>query len=503
MLTRTVVLAVALAATAPAITTPAVAQESITRTGDGQILLDFQEVGLEYVFSALGEAASLNLMHVNLPEGKVTLRSARPVPIANIPDLIRTLARLNHITVTEEDGFMRLQGPAEGDLIPDNRNLYIHRLRHARASMLAPTLQALFGGSSGGLVVPTISIQQPTTSTLQRGRQTQQQRQQQQQQMILQQQQAAARGRRMQQGMQPGGVQNEVQIVPDEVTNTLLVRATPDDWKVIEQAVESLDLRPLQVAIEVVIAEVRRRNELQFGIRAGAGPDGATSAEDFTVRIDGTGDVDIRATLQALSATGDVHILSRPVVMAQNNREARILVGTERPFVQVSRSLATSEAIRDQVIQYRDVGTVLTILPTINEEGYVNLSVTQEVSSATTETQFDAPVISTRVAETQLLARDGQTVVIGGLVDRREDRVRTGLPILKDIPILGMLFRSTRNINETSELFLFLTPYIVASDEDATRLRQGIEQGTNLLDSMLPPAPLFPDTIPPPQEDRP
>lgn len=305
-------------------------------------------------------------------------------------------------------------------------------------------------------------------------------------------------------GLMIGGMQSAVQIVPDEVTNTLLVRATPEDWMIIEKAVEALDLRPLQVAIEVVIAEVRRRDDLQFGVRVGAGPAGATSAEDFTVRLDGSGNIDIRATLQALSATGNVHILSRPVVMAQNNREARILVGSERPFVQmVSRSIAAPDGVRDQVIQYRDVGTVLTIMPTINEEGYVNLALTQEVSSATTETLYDAPVISTRVAETQLLARDGETVVIGGLVDRREDRVRTGIPLLKDIPLIGMLFRSTRNIQETSELFLFLTPYIVADDEDAKRLREGIEHGSEMLDSMLPVKPLLPDTIQPPKEDRP
>lgn len=499
MLTKVILLAVAFTAAAPTITRPAVAQEPITRARGGQITLDFQDVGLAYVFSALAEAASLNLVYANLPEAKVTLRSARPVPISTIPDLIRTLARWNRITVTDERGFLRLQGPADSDPVPDNRNLYIHRLKHARASDLAPTLQELFGGGIGGMIVPVSSVSQATSAS--RGRQSQQQIRRQQQQQQQRQQQAAAAAaaaaRRAQQLAQGGGLQHEVQIVPDEVTNTLLVRATADDWRIIEQAVEALDLRPLQVAIEVVIAEVRRRDELQFGSRAGAGPDGATSAEDFTVRVEGTGKIDIRATLQALASTGDVHILSRPVVMAQNNREARILVGTERPFVQISRSLATSEVVRDQVIQYRDVGTVLTILPTINEEGYVNLAVTQEVSSATTETQFDAPVISTRVAETQLLARDGETVVLGGLVDRREDKIRTGLPVLRSIPILGMLFRSTRNVHETSELFLFLTPYIVANDEDARRLREGIERGADLLDSVLPATPLFPDTVPP------
>jgi general secretion pathway protein D len=129
-----------------------------------------------------------------------------------------------------------------------------------------------------------------------------------------------------------------------------------------------------------------------------------------------------------------------------------------------------------QVVQYRDVGTSLTILPTINEDGYVNLAVVQGVSNATSETQFDAPVISTREASTQILARNGQTVVIGGLVDQQEDQTTAGIPYLKDIPILGRLFGYNRTVKGSSELFLFLTPYIISTDTDADLVRERIEQ---------------------------
>jgi general secretion pathway protein D len=149
------------------------------------------------------------------------------------------------------------------------------------------------------------------------------------------------------------------------------------------------------------------------------------------------------------------------------------------------------------------VGTSLTIIPTINEDGYVNLLLTQEVSSATAETQFGAPVISTREATTQLLAQSGQTVVIGGLVDQQTEESRSGIPILKDIPVLGWLFGTTREAVTNSELFLFLTPYVIDSDEDEELLRQELEANAELLrelvplKSMLPPAMrvLVPDTI--------
>jgi general secretion pathway protein D len=153
--------------------------------------------------------------------------------------------------------------------------------------------------------------------------------------------------------------------------------------------------------------------------------------------------------------------------------------------------------VRDQVVQYIDVATTLTITPTINADGYVNLSVLQEVNSATAEIQFDAPVISTREAETQLLARNGQTVVIGGLVDRQRDRTRTGIPFLKDIPVLGLLFGSTRENEVNSELFLFLTPYIVETDEDADRVREEIERKSDQLKSVLPIVPILPPVIRP------
>jgi general secretion pathway protein D len=133
------------------------------------------------------------------------------------------------------------------------------------------------------------------------------------------------------------------------------------------------------------------------------------------------------------------------------------------------------------VVQYRDVGTRLRIRPTINPDGYVTLQVLQEVSSATAETQFGAPVISTREVETQLLVKDGQTVVLGGLVDRVQESVRSGIPILQSIPLLGVLFRSTQSRRGTTELFVFLTPRVLRTDEDLMDATRQIESGTRLL----------------------
>src|SRR5205085_11132525 len=108
------------------------------------------------------------------------------------------------------------------------------------------------------------------------------------------------------------------------------------------------------------------------------------------------GHAQLNAVLQAGASNGRVQILSRPVLLAANNHDARIMVGSQRPFVQVSRTLATDNTARDQVVEYKDVGTRLNVRPTISADGYVTLEVVQEVSNATAETAFDAPVIATR-----------------------------------------------------------------------------------------------------------
>jgi general secretion pathway protein D len=141
--------------------------------------------------------------------------------------------------------------------------------------------------------------------------------------------------------------------------------------------------------------------------------------------------------------------------------------------------------VRDQVIQYRDVGTKLTLTPTINDDGYVNLQVIQEVSSATAETQFDAPVISTREASTHLFVKDGRTAVLGGLIDRQQERTRSGVPILMDVPILGSIFGSTRKTMANSELFLFLTPHIIGDDKDFDQTRDSLIHQAPMLEKVL------------------
>jgi general secretion pathway protein D len=284
-------------------------------------------------------------------------------------------------------------------------------------------------------------------------------------------------------GARPAVLSGEITVVPDERVNSLLIRANRNDFDLIRVVVEQLDVPPLQVLIEALVVEVRRDRSLDIGTevklgatavgRAGVkvhGTAGGPGLGDFAVKVMNLAGLDLDASLRVAAARGDVRVVSRPIILAKNNHEAAIVVGSQQPFVQLARALPTDNAVRDQVVQYKEVGTKLAVRPTISSDGSVHLDVTQEVSTATGETQFNAPVISQRSVQTQLLVRDGQTVVLGGLTDKQRTVTAGGLPILSSIPLLGGLFgRGARHTTET-ELFVFLTPRVMRTDADAERV---------------------------------
>jgi general secretion pathway protein D len=151
------------------------------------------------------------------------------------------------------------------------------------------------------------------------------------------------------------------------------------------------------------------------------------------------------------------------------------------PFVQVTQAGGFDPNARVETIQYLPVGTTLTITPTINTDGYVNMDVVQTNNDVSSNLLFDAPIINQREAQTSVFVRDGQTTVIGGLSDNSSEETTSGIPFLSRLPLLGWLFGNTRTSNRSTELFLFLTPHIVSSDEDIDRLRESLRSGSELL----------------------
>lgn len=445
------------------------------RASHDSVQVRFVDTDLRAVIQALGRHLPKPVIVGPIPDTRVSMETPGPVPPSTLIALLANLVQSQGLEFTEDSVAYRVsvkpaaapvqQGP--GGPKPDSAvQLFVVRLKHARAGDVAATVNQLFGGSgefSGGAGLSTNTL----SDELRRNR-------------------VPAQGTNAQapSGQVAGAnLAGAVTIVPDELTNSLLIRASTHDFDLLKQAIDQLDIRPLQVLIEVLIVEAQHNQNFSLGtsllvppqfIDHGHGTAGGSvagsSLGDFVLQLLNVGHAQVDATLTAAASRGDVEIISRPVLLASNNTEAHILIGSQEPFVQVSRSLPTDTPTRDEVVQYEPVGTKLTVRPTINDDGYVSLAIQQEVSSAagaSTVAGVSAPVISTREASTQVLVRDGQTIVLGGLRDLERDKNQGGVPILSSIPILGGLFGSASRTNNQTEFFLFLTPRILRTDADA------------------------------------
>lgn len=443
---------------------------SAVRFTHDSVSVRFVETDIRAVIQAIGQYLPKPVLVGPIQPVRVTLATPGPVDRVTLLALLRGLVQSQNLEFVEDSSFYRVgpktvqeARPARASTDSGPMQLFVIRLRHARASDVAATVNQLFGGTGAfsgqsGLSTGTLSDELRRNVVPQAG----------------------AQAPANQPSLRQSSLAGSVTIVPDELTNSLLIRASERDYDVIKEAVDQLDIRPLQVLIEVLIVEVRQDRSFSFGtsffvpqqsIDNGNGTAGGSwigaGLGDLVVQIMKLGRANIDATLSAAASRGDVEIISRPVLLASNNQEARFLVGSQRPFVQVSRSLPTDTPQRDQVIQYRDVGTKLTVRPTINQDGYVSLLIQQEINQATSEVQFNAPVISTREAVTQVLVRNGQTIVIGGLRDQQKDVTRGGVPILSGLPLIGGLFGHAERKSTRTELYLFLTPRILKTDADA------------------------------------
>lgn len=454
-------------------------QEPLVTARNDSITVHFVDTDLSAAVQALGRQLDRPLGFGALGDGRVTLETPEPVPRSDAAALLRGMLASHDYELVADSDMYRIRklagtgGEARQKNGPGSQasgvvRLWVIRLHHARAADVAATVNALYGRASAlgelgrkpqtlsealkAQRVPPTGVPQDSEKPLAAGR--------------------------------SATFTGDVTIVPDAGTNSLLVRASEQDFGLVKAAVEQLDIRPLQVLIEVLIAEVRRDRSFSLGVALDldttqvsavtgtkvTGSNAGLGLGDFVMHVMHIGTLKLDATLEAAAGRGDVAILSRPVLLTANNEPADIMVGSQRPFVQVSRSLPTDAPSRDQVVQYKDVGTKLSIHPTISDDGYVMLDVSQEISAATTETAFNAPVISTRSIQTRLLVKDGQTVVLGGLSDKQRDNNKAGIPVLSSIPLIGGLFGAVNHHSTRTELLLFLTPRVIRSDEDLDKL---------------------------------
>ncbi len=270
-------------------------------------------------------------------------------------------------------------------------------------------------------------------------------------------------------------------VIIDPMGNRILFTGTANQFAQLRMLLETLDVPPRQVLVEVMIAEVTLNDETRVGLEwffnqsmsdgvLNGGTEGGLGLEAAGLNLDFVG-TDLRAAFNAFASNNRVNVLSRPRLVARSGVEARIQVGTDVPII-TSQRAAGSQSGGDtdvlQTVQYRQTGVILNIRPIVYGDGRIDLEISQEVSSQQNNagSSIGSPLILNRSVSTQLSLADGATAVLGGLIDNSYTKGNAGVPFLKDLPVLGSFFRSDTITGARTEIVLLVTPYVLRNTED-------------------------------------
>lgn len=299
----------------------------------------------------------------------------------------------------------------------------------------------------------------------------------------------------------------QVYVVADPDTNSLLVATASKYEKRVMEVVKQLDRPVPQVLIKVLIAEVTHENASDFGVDFSVINARATDANGNMTKGQSAGtlfdtptvngglvvsvlETNVTATLKALATQNKLDVLSRPYILASDNQIATMTVGQEVPIVTNTRVTDTGQTIN--TIQYQDIGIILNVTPHINPDGLVILDVAPQISQLTSSTVqisegLSAPVFDMRSADTRVGIQNGQTIVIGGLMQDQKTKAVQKIPLLGDIPLIGTLFRRDIDTKTKTELLIFLTPHVAQSANSLQPLSNGELQGTKLTPNAVAP----------------
>ncbi|MDH4384502.1 MAG: type II secretion system secretin GspD [Caulobacter sp.] len=373
------------------------------------------------------------------------------------------------------------------------RRLFVYRVQNGRSSDLSATLIRAFGGGSptGGAALSGASSGQsnPEGGALPAAAQS-----------------TSVQSTSVQSAARPGSAQlslggdsGPVTITSDDQNNAVIVFSAPREFSVIEEALRKLDVPPVQVLIEAAITEVSLNDNLRYGVQwqLGSGGDRVSLTEGKTAAATRifpgfsylfTNGADIKATLNALNEVTDINVVSAPKLMVLNNQTAVLQVGDEVPVVTASAvSTQTPDAPIVNSVEYRETGVILKVTPRVNGSGSVLLDISQEVSDVaeTGTSTINSPTIQQRKIATTVVAQDGQTIALGGLIRDVKTRGKDGIPLLSQIPVVGALFGNHTNTVRRTELLVLLTLRVVRSPVDAEAITAELQAK---IQSAAPPA---------------
>jgi general secretion pathway protein D len=449
--------------------------------------------------------------------------SEAPAPPGRLMKLhVTSDDRTNTVIVTAPAEMMKPIGEVIQDLDADpstEDTLFIYHLRNAQADNLELVLNMLFGNIQNG--------QNPNQQNQNGQNQNQQQNQnrfgpdqgnnnnqnnQNNQNNRNGNRNNNRRNRNQQQGM-PNMSQNiahavneltgKVFVVADLDTNSLMVTTASKYERQVRMIIEDLDRPVPQVLIKVLVAEVSHDNSADLGVdfsvldqrNAGKVQTRGQNANQ-TFGTPGSGlivsmlESQLNLTLHALAQQNKLDVLSRPYILASDNQLANIFIGSNVPFVTFTQITESGQLIN--TVQNRDIGLNLSVTPHINPDGMVILDVSEEIQQLTAQqvpisnTTF-SPVIAKRSADSRIGVMNNQTIVIGGLMEDRKTDTINKIPILGDIPGLGMLFRRTQTTKTKTELLIFLTPHVAQEPSDLQPMSNDEMKGTRLTPNAVSP----------------
>lgn len=297
---------------------------------------------------------------------------------------------------------------------------------------------------------------------------------------------------------------DNVRIISDKANNSLIIVAKPREYEIILPIIKQLDILPLQVLIDATIVSVNLKDDLQYGISwylshhgSSLGSNGSVAAAAATaatgVATGGLSAVYNSGTVQALltaqSTLNNVKVISSPSLMVLNNQQAKINVGDQIPIQTGSLTSTNGAGVAATTIQYKDTGVTLEVTPRVNANGMVIMDISQVVSSVVPQSQgvTSTATINKKEIESSVAVQDGETIVLGGLIDNNITNNKVGIPFLQELPWIGPLFGTTTRNNDKDELVVLITPRVVKSQQDSRLISNEFKRKlTGIYDSGAP-----------------
>ncbi len=287
-----------------------------------------------------------------------------------------------------------------------------------------------------------------------------------------------------------GGGSSTIRITPNPTNNTIVISATPKDYRKILATLRQMDAPSTQVLINTMIAEVTLNNQLRYGVQAYfesnnfsialAGSKPAATGPVISPQFPGMnflwgGITNPKVVIDALSGITNVRIVSSPSILVMENETATIKVGDQVPIQ--SQTAVTDGGNFVNSFEYRDTGVILKVRPRVSASGVVTIELGQELSAMQPNDKTTAggnPTFTQRSVTSKVSVNDQQTVLLGGLISGIEDRTRDTVPGADKVPLLGKLIGTTDNNAQRTELIVFITPKIIHNGEDAARESQDL-----------------------------